>query len=410
MRPIERVVIADAAGAPGQVDAELERARARARRRPESPSAAPAAGSPRARARARSAFASAIRRSRFIVIAIDVAQDSRAARASAALVETFAKPIVSNTRCTNGSRSARGGGSAVDRARQHLLRAAAGRDQPDADLDQADVALGRRLHAIAVQRDLAAAAERQAGRRDDDRHVARSAAPCVAPWNARTIRSISSQLPSCASSSSSIRFAPAEKFGASLPTTSAAKFAAASCTPACSICDACRRRSRSSSSGTRRASTPSPRSTRLAPAFVVTTPLRSFARSRGAAGPAPAGGSASVAEAVAPVAAARDQRRQRPASPVASSTSRTPIASTDLERPELPAEPPPHRAIDVVDRVGDVRRDPRGVDAASAPSVVAQELADLVLAVEQRLDPLADVVDRLAPRRATAGAADCLGR
>ena len=38
------------------------------------------------------------------------------------------------------------------------------------------------------------------------------------------MRSISSQLPSCASSRSSIRFAPAEKFGASLPTTSAWKF------------------------------------------------------------------------------------------------------------------------------------------------------------------------------------------
>ena len=60
---------------------------------------------------------------------------------------------------------------AVDRARQHLLRAAAAGNQADADFDQADVALGRRLHAVAVQRDLAAAAERQPGGRDDDRHV-----------------------------------------------------------------------------------------------------------------------------------------------------------------------------------------------------------------------------------------------
>ena len=39
----------------------------------------------------------------------------------------------------------------------------------------------------------------------------RTCSAIVAPWNARTIRSTSSQLPSCASSSSSIRLAPAEK-------------------------------------------------------------------------------------------------------------------------------------------------------------------------------------------------------
>ena len=91
--------------------------------------------------------------------------------ASAALVETFAKPIVSNTRCTSGSRSARRIRQSLDAARQHLLGAAAGRNQADADLDQADVAFGGRLHAVAVQRDLASAAERQPGRADDDRHV-----------------------------------------------------------------------------------------------------------------------------------------------------------------------------------------------------------------------------------------------
>ena len=66
--------------------------------------------------------------------------------------------------------------------------------------------------------------------------------------------------------------APAEKFGASLPTTSAAKFAAASFTPACSIWIVSPPIAfifEWNSS----ARTPSPRSTRLAPAFLRTTLL-----------------------------------------------------------------------------------------------------------------------------------------
>ena len=65
-------------------------------------------------------------------------------------------------------------------ARQHLLGAAAGRDQADADLDEPDVGFRRRLHAIAMQRHLAAAAEREPGRRDHDRHLA-GAAPSSPP-------------------------------------------------------------------------------------------------------------------------------------------------------------------------------------------------------------------------------------
>ena len=54
-------------------------------------------------------------------------------------------------------------------ANEHFLRAAAGRDQADAGFDQADVGFGGGLDARAVQADFAAAAERQALRRDDDR-------------------------------------------------------------------------------------------------------------------------------------------------------------------------------------------------------------------------------------------------
>ena len=58
------------------------------------------------------------------------------------------------------------------RANQHFLGAAAAGDQADADFDEAHVGFRRRLHAIAVQRNFRAAAERQAGRRGDDRNGA----------------------------------------------------------------------------------------------------------------------------------------------------------------------------------------------------------------------------------------------
>jgi hypothetical protein len=51
---------------------------------------------------------------------------------------------------------------------QHLLAAAPARHQADAALDEARVGLGMRLHGIGMQQDLAAAAERQAGRCGDD--------------------------------------------------------------------------------------------------------------------------------------------------------------------------------------------------------------------------------------------------
>ena len=63
------------------------------------------------------------------------------------------------------------GRQVLDRARKHLLGAAAGGNETDADFHLAHVRLGCRLNAVAVNRDLAAAAERHARRRDDHRHV-----------------------------------------------------------------------------------------------------------------------------------------------------------------------------------------------------------------------------------------------
>ena len=90
-------------------------------------------------------------------------------RASSALVETLAMARVSKMGLSawNRSRSSRARGVFIG-ANDHLLRAAARGDQADAGFDQADVGLGGGLDARAVQADFAAAAERQALRRDDD--------------------------------------------------------------------------------------------------------------------------------------------------------------------------------------------------------------------------------------------------
>ena len=55
-----------------------------------------------------------------------------------------------------------------------------------------------------------------------------------------------------------------------------------------------------------------------------------------------------------------------------------------LERPELPAEAPLHRAVHVVDGVGNLRGDARGVDERG-PERVAQEAPTLSLPVKSAL-------------------------
>ena len=147
--------------------------------------------------------------------------------------------------------------------------------------------------------------------------------------------------------------APAEKFSASLPTTSAAKFAAASLTPGVQHLD------------------------RVAADRVH---LRVELDAEHAV--------AEIDQARAGVLARRTWRRRwhGGAAPGSGAASRCAVgralqlrtASQRLERTELPAEAPPHRAIDVVDRVGDLRRDRCGV-VERRHERVAQERADLVL-------------------------------
>ena len=195
------------------------------------------------------------------------------------------------------------------------------------------------------------------------------------------MRSISSQLPSWASRRSSIRLAPAEKMSASLPTTSAGKFRPASRTPACSI---------SIASPpivfifewNSTHNTPSPRSTRLAPAFDRTTVERSLADCS-ISSPGRRREPADRGSAVRPEA--RTSRTIAGGSVIAHA-SRTALDANRVpgfERTKLPAEAPPHRAVDVVDRVGNLGRDSRGIYQCGAERP-ADEVAGPIFCQEQR--------------------------
>ena len=188
----------------------------------------------RARAPARAALASASSRSRFIVTPSTRRGGTRAAARRARSSTPSPKPIVSNTRWTNGSGSALGGGR-LHRARQHLLRAAAGGNQADADLDEADVGFRRGLHAVGVQR--RSRSRRRASARRARRRPARPRAS--APSSRPGTRGPSGRSrPSCppapraaAASGSRRRRSSARR----CRRRARAKFAAASLTPACSI-------------------------------------------------------------------------------------------------------------------------------------------------------------------------------
>jgi len=75
-----------------------------------------------------------------------------------------------------------------------------------------------------------------------------------------------------------------------------------------------------------------------------------------------------------------------------------------FERSEVPAESPPHHAIDVGRRIRDVRRHARGVEQRRTQRV-AQELTHAIVAVIQGANALPDVGDRLGrvQRRETSG-------
>ena len=262
----QRIVITDPSRPPREVDAELQRgehARAADRNR----CAAAAARSLR-RATAPGSSRRRRSRSRFIVIAVARAQ----------IAEPSARRGRSSRRWRSQSSRRRAGRTAA-RRRPAGARPSTAPASPSCRRRQESVR--RRLRPGRCSSPPAACTRsacrtisqpppsvRPAGATTTGTSAYRS--PIVAPWNARIIRSTSSQLPSCASSRSSIRFAPAEKCSPSLPTTSAAKLSAASLTA---------RRSMSMVSPpmafifewNSTPSTPSPRSTRLAPAFFRTT-------------------------------------------------------------------------------------------------------------------------------------------
>jgi hypothetical protein len=128
-----------------------------------------------------------------------------------------------------------------------------------------------RLHRVGVQRELAAAAERHAGRRDHHRER-RVADALVACWKRAIDRSSTSHMPAITAPVLSDRSAPAEKnFGSSLPITSPAMpsrstrssdFASRSSTLEPSVLLLLRNSS---------SATPSPRSSRRAPSFSSST-------------------------------------------------------------------------------------------------------------------------------------------
>ena len=83
-----------------------------------------------------------------------------------------------------------------------------------------------------------------------------------------------------------------------------------------------------------------------------------------------------------------------PAAWAAASTSLTPMMSISSNGPDLPAKPPPHHAIDVVNGMGNLRRDAGGIDQRGRQRG-AKELAGLVFRVEERANAVGQVVDRL---------------
>ena len=267
--------------------------------------------------------------------------------------------------------------------------------KPDARLDQADVGLGGGEHTIAVEADLAAAAERQPGRRDDHRDVG------VLQRHGRALESPDHQVDLVpvallrfeqqqqqVGAGREVRRLVADDQGPEVGRRLARRPPRSS--------RGRRRRWCSSSSGTRpparrrrdrpgcrrrcRAATP-PRSRAVRRISQIGRGRRDRARAR------------RRRRRPGAERAARqrldDQRRE-----VGRAARLDDFANADrvprLERPELPAESPAHRPVDVVDRAGDVRRDARRVEQ-QRPERVAQQLAGAVGAEEQRADPIAGV-------------------
>ena len=167
LRPISASGLADAPCAPREVDAKLERSRDRA-----------AADRDRhARRRRLIAVADALQRSRLRVghepIAIhrdgihrtQVTEPLRVGTARRRLGEADQLERALNRR----KKVAAARRHLFSGARDHLLGAGASGNQPDTHFDETHVGFARRLHAVAVEGNLTTAAKRETRRGDDDR-------------------------------------------------------------------------------------------------------------------------------------------------------------------------------------------------------------------------------------------------
>ena len=242
--------------------------------------------------------------------------------------------MVSNAVWTAGNGSPPAG--AIDRAQQHFLGAAAGGQQADADFDQAHVGFRRRADAVGVQADLAAAAQRQTGRRGDDRHRPSTSAPSSRPeTRGPSRRSRPSCLPALRAESAS-GWRRRRNCRRRCRRRAPRNCATASATPACSIAMASppivfifEWNSTQSTS--------SPRSTRLAPSLDCTTRVDVAGR----AGRRTASAPGLPWRAAGP---ARVPRQSPQSSRTAPAPSRSPTASRDRRRPANCAMSPAIRA------------------------------------------------------------------
>ena len=199
-----------------------------------------------------------------------------------------------------------------------------------------------------------------------------------------------------------------------MPTTSARKLADASLDAGVSICDACRRRWRSSSSGTRRRARrrrgrPGCAGVLLHHAAAVARPPQQLEARSGRRDACERLSRRLVIRTEGAVRQRFGHERRQSAASHRIDNVRTPIASRVSNGPELPAEAPPHGAVDIVDRRRRSPARPARRRPASGRASARRNVADLVLAAEQRADAIADVVDRCARRRATASRAGCFG-
>ena len=282
-------------------------------------------------------------------------------------------------------------------AASHGGRPAAGGDEPDAELHEADVGLGQRLRPAAAST-ISAPPPRVRPRGATTTGTGAWRIAWVAPWKRRMTRSSSAHSPSSASSSMRARFAPALKSGA----------ARADDQPVVALG---RQRHGALDHGERVEPDDVQLAVQLEPENAVAElergrcrvrrqllspsgsqvdgarPLPDRGRSAGNVAP----GRAVVVDRVRQLDLGKEPRRI-----VAE-------GGDQLERPELPAEAPAHGRVDIGDAVGDLRPD-AGRVAEVGRQRATQELARAVLGADQHPEPCGKV--RLVARHRDGSGSD----